>query len=103
LVACQNCGSFAEYQILKEKELIPIPKLLPSFITALISGPTAYGALAHVGKVKSGETVLVTAAAGGTGSFAVQVAKQAGAHVIGTCSTKEKEKLLKELGCDRVI
>jgi len=51
----------------------------------------------------TGETVLVTAAAGGTGQFAVQLAKLAGCHVIGTCSSPSKVKLLKELGCDRVI
>ncbi len=53
--------------------------------------------------MKTGETVLVTAAAGGTGQFAVQLAKLAGNTVIATCSTPEKVKLLKELGCDRVI
>lgn len=51
----------------------------------------------------TGETVVVTAAAGGTGQFAVQLAKLAGCHVIGTCSTPEKAALLANLGCDRVI
>ena len=50
-----------------------------------------------------GETVVVTAAAGGTGQFAVQLAKIKGCHVIGTCSSPSKAKLLKELGCDRVV
>lgn len=49
------------------------------------------------------ETVLITAAAGGTGQFAVQLAKAAGNHVIATCSSAEKAKLLKTLGADRVI
>lgn len=47
--------------------------------------------------------MLVTAAAGGTGQFAVQLAKIAGCHVIGTCSSPAKVKLLTELGCDRVV
>lgn len=71
----------------------------------------------------SGETVLVTAAAGGAGQFAVQLAKLAGNHVIGTCSSDDKvamlkvrrgyfyyvsscgsrDHLYKDLGCDRVI
>ena len=51
----------------------------------------------------TGETVLVTAAAGGTGQFAVQLAKLAGCHVIGTCSSPQKAQLLTELGCDRVV
>jgi len=47
--------------------------------------------------------VLVTAAAGGTGQFAVQLAKLAGCHVIGTCSSDSKAEMLKSMGCDRVI
>ncbi|XP_068674820.1 prostaglandin reductase-3-like isoform X2 [Montipora foliosa] len=56
-----------------------------------------------VGEIKSKETVLITAAAGGTGQFAVQLAKQAGCHVIGTCSTDAKTEFLKSLGCDRPV
>jgi len=51
----------------------------------------------------TGETVLVTAAAGGAGQIAVSLAKLAGNFVIGTCSSDEKAKALKALGCDRVI
>jgi hypothetical protein len=53
--------------------------------------------------MKSQEVVLVTAAAGGTGHIAVQLAKLAGNHVIGTCSSEAKAQLLRELGCDREI
>ena len=53
--------------------------------------------------MREGERVLVTAAAGGTGQFAVQLAKLAGCHVIGTCSTDEKVEFLRTLGCDRPI
>jgi NADPH-dependent curcumin reductase CurA len=53
--------------------------------------------------MKTGETVLVTAAAGGTGQFVVQLAKLAGNHVIGTTSSDEKAAYLKSIGCDRVI
>ena len=60
-------------------------------------------ALEQTGEIKSGQTVLVTAAAGGTGVFAVQLAKLAGCHVIGTCSSSDKVSLLKSLGCDRVV
>lgn len=67
------------------------------------TGLTASIALEQVGQMKSGQTVLVTAAAGGTGVFAVQLAKLAGNHVIGTCSSDEKIGMLKQLGCDRVI
>lgn len=49
------------------------------------------------------KTVLVTAAAGGTGQFAVQLAKAAGNHVIATCGSRDKADYLKRLGADRVI
>lgn len=60
-------------------------------------------ALEECGRVRRGETVLVTAAAGGTGQFAVQLAKAAGAHVVATCSDADKAALLRRLGADRVV
>ena len=53
--------------------------------------------------MRSNETVLVTAAAGGTGQFAVQLAKLAGNKVVATCGSADKAQLLTGLGCDRVI
>ena len=53
--------------------------------------------------MRSGETVLVTAAAGGVGQFVVQLAKQAGNTVIATCGSDDKARLLRRLGADRVI
>jgi NADPH-dependent curcumin reductase CurA len=67
------------------------------------TGVSALVALEQAGEMKSQETVLVTAAAGGTGHIAVQLAKLAGNHVIGTCGSEAKAELLKGLGCDRVI
>lgn len=51
----------------------------------------------------SKQAVLVTAAAGGTGQFAVQLAKLAGNTVVATCGSDDKARLLTDLGCDRVI
>ncbi len=59
--------------------------------------------LEQAGRMRSGETVLVTAAAGGTGQFAVQLAKLAGNQVVATCGSDDKARLLTDLGCDRVI
>ena len=53
--------------------------------------------------VQPGETSLVTAAGGATGSFAVQIARLAGAHTIATCGSQRKAEVLRELGADRVI
>lgn len=96
-------GGFAEYQVLEAAQAFVIPKATPEITSFMVSALTASIALEQVGRMQSGETVLVTAAAGGTGQFAVQLAKLAGNHVIGTCSSDEKVALLKDLGCDRVI
>ena len=102
-VAFMRGGAFSEYFIVPEPLAIPIPHLDPCFVPLLVSGMTASISLEKVGELKSGEKVLITAAAGGTGQFAVQLAKLAGCHVIGTCSTDEKVEFLKSLGCDRPI
>ncbi|CAI5662955.1 prostaglandin reductase 3 [Oreochromis niloticus] len=102
-VAYFGSGAFAEYTVVPAKEAVPVPAVKPEFLTLLVSGATAYIALKRLGDLAKGETVLVTAAAGGTGQFAVQFAKQAGCHVIGTCSTNEKAGFLKSIGCDRPI
>jgi len=96
-------SQFCEYQVIDENIPVKVPKLNPEFVPLLVSGLTASISLEHFGKIKSGENVLVTAAAGGTGQFAVQLAKLSGAHVIGTCSSDDKVTFLKEIGCDRVI
>ncbi|XP_061806005.1 prostaglandin reductase 3-like [Nerophis lumbriciformis] len=102
-VAYFNNGAFAEYTVVPAKMGVPVPSVKPEFLTFLVSGATAYIALKRLGDLAQGETVLVTAAAGGTGQFAVQFAKQAGCHVIGTCSSNEKAGFLKSIGCDRPI
>ncbi|KAM4579635.1 prostaglandin reductase 3-like isoform 1-T1 [Odontesthes bonariensis] len=102
-VAYFGSGAFAEYTVVAAKETVPVPSVRPEFLTLLVSGATAYIALKRLGDLAKGETVLVTAAAGGTGQFAVQFAKHAGCHVIGTCSSNEKAGFLKSIGCDRPI
>jgi len=70
----------------------------------LLTGLTAWHALAHVGRLQAGETVLVTAAAGGVGSSTIQVARALGAgRVIGIASTAAKRAFAHELGADVVI
>ncbi|CAL1262450.1 unnamed protein product [Larinioides sclopetarius] len=98
-----RCSAYAEYVCLPAQGIRPIPKAIPEYLALLIAGQAAAKGLDKAARITSGETVLITAAAGGTGHIAVQWAKAVGCHVIGTCSTEEKEKILKELGCDRVI
>ncbi|GBO00421.1 Prostaglandin reductase 3 [Araneus ventricosus] len=96
-------NSYAEYTCIDAEWALVIPEATPSYLGLIVSGLTATIGLDKVARIMAGETVLITAAAGGTGHIAVQWAKAADCHVIGTCSTEEKEKLLKDLGCDRVI
>ncbi|XP_078543951.1 prostaglandin reductase 3 isoform X1 [Lissotriton helveticus] len=102
-VAFLGPGSFAEYIAVHAKQAIPLPSMNPHFLPLILSGTTAYISLKELGGLSEGKKVLVTAAAGGTGQFAVQLAKKAKCHVIGTCSSEEKAGFLKSIGCDLPI
>src|SRR3546814_1108180 len=68
------------------------------------NGLTAYVGLTDVGQIKEGETVVVSAAAGATGSIAVQIAKILGCRVVGIAGTDEKcARLVDDLGLDGAI
>lgn len=97
-------GSFAEYAVAREDRLALKPTSL-SFDQAAalpISAGTALQALRDAGEVKAGHHVLVIGAAGGVGTFAVQLAKALGAEVTGVCSTT-KTDLVRSIGADHVI
>ncbi|MFW9263554.1 zinc-binding dehydrogenase [Nostoc sp. CALU 546] len=96
-------GGYREYQVIDANLAVKVREATPELLTLMPTGVSALVALEQVGEMKSNEVVLVTAAAGGTGHIAVQLAKLAGNHVIGTCSSEAKAKLLRELGCDRII
>jgi len=102
-VAYIGIGAYSEYLCVPSKMVWPIPDVKPEFLAMLVSGRTALIGLDKSGFIKKNDRVLITAAAGGAGLFAVQYAKTANCHVIGTCSSDEKVELLKKLGCDRVI
>ena len=96
-------GGYREYNVERVGNAAKVPAATPEALSIVVSGLTASIALEEVGEMSQDETVLVTAAAGGTGHYAVQLAKIAGNHVIGTCSTDEKVELLSSIGCDRPI
>ncbi|MFT7651977.1 MAG: NADPH-dependent curcumin reductase CurA [Candidatus Azotimanducaceae bacterium] len=103
-VASPNLGSaYSEMLCRDVNQFIKVPLCTPEFLCVAVAGLTASIGLLEAGEMGSGETVLITAAAGGVGNWCVQIAKLAGNHVIGTCSSKEKAEELKKLGCDRVI
>jgi NADPH:quinone reductase-like Zn-dependent oxidoreductase len=97
-------GSFAEYACVREDKAAPKPASL-SFEQAAavpISALTALQGLRDKGQVKPGQKVLIIGAAGGVGSFAVQLAKAFGAEVTGVCSTT-KADLVRSIGADHVV
>ncbi|KAH9393627.1 Prostaglandin reductase 3 [Tyrophagus putrescentiae] len=94
---------FSEYLYKDPASLVPLPALKPNFLVANVNGLTGSIGLDKAGRVQKGETVLITAAAGGTGQIAVQWAKHRGCHVIGLTSTEEKARFIRELGADEVI
>jgi NADPH:quinone reductase-like Zn-dependent oxidoreductase len=99
-----DTGSYAEYTSVPEDQLVPMPANL-SFEQAAavpISGLAALQGLRDVGELQAGQRVLVIGAAGGVGSFAVQLAKASGAHVTGVASTAQAE-LVRAIGADEVI
>lgn len=102
-VAVTSFGAFADYQIVASTALLALPSLHPKYLPLIVSGVTASVGLECVGELQPGEVVLVTAAAGGTGQYAVQLAKRAGCTVIGTCSSAAKVDALRRLGCDRPV
>ena len=83
---------------------MPVPANLSVVEAAAVptSAMTALQALRDIAHVRPGQTVLVTGASGGVGSFAVQIAKAFGAEVTGVCSTRNVD-LVRSLGADHVI
>lgn len=96
--------TYAEYFVAEEKHLTPIPENV-SFADAAastIAAITAYQTLKHFGKLGPGTKVLIHAASGGVGHYAVQFAKHFNAEVWATASGS-KENFLKDLGADHFI
>jgi prostaglandin reductase 3 len=103
-VASPQMGSAYSEMLCRDiDQFIKIPDCSPEYLSVSVAGLTASIGLYEAGGMGSGETVLITAAAGGVGNWCVQLAKLAGNHVIGTCSKQEKAQELKNIGCDRVI
>ncbi|MGE6761018.1 quinone oxidoreductase family protein [Corallococcus interemptor] len=97
--------AYAEAALAPVEQLLVLPPEV-SFEEAaalLVQGLTAYHVVHTVGRVEAGQTVLIHAAAGGVGLLAVQLAKAAGARVIGTVSGEAKAKLARDVGADDVI
>ncbi len=99
-----STGALAEYACVPADQLAPVPAGVSIAQAAAVptSGMTALQALRDIAHVHPGQSVLITGASGGVGSFAVQIAKAFGAEVTGVCSAGNVD-LVRSLGADRVI
>ncbi|MGD0131057.1 MAG: quinone oxidoreductase [Bryobacteraceae bacterium] len=98
-------GSYAEYHAVPAWQLVKIPSPVDfeTAAAAMLQGMTAHYLTHSTYPLKPGDSCLIHAAAGGTGSLIVQMAKMLGAHVTGTVGSEEKAKQAKEAGADEVI
>ncbi len=98
-------GSYASGVLAPAANVVRVPDGVDDAVAAaaMLQGMTAHYLVHGVRETRSGDTALVHAAAGGAGLLLVQMLKNAGAVVVGTCSTAEKEALVRAAGADHVI
>ncbi|KAF4974696.1 hypothetical protein FZEAL_8433 [Fusarium zealandicum] len=98
-------GAYAEYSVVDAASAIIIPDEVPTdqAAAAYLQGLTAWTLIREAGEVKAGQWVLVHAAAGGVGTFLVQMLRAVGAKTIGTASSEEKLALAKKNGAEWTI
>lgn len=98
-------GSYAEYVVFPADQVVPVPEGISAELAAavMLQGMTAHYLSHSTYPIRSGDTVLIHAAAGGVGQLLVQMAKNLGARVIGTASTQDKAALARGLGADEMI
>ncbi|MDX6356757.1 MAG: NADPH:quinone reductase [Streptomyces sp.] len=106
VVALTDGGGYAEKALVQEDLAHDVPDDVSDAqaLALVVQGVTAWHLLRTSGRLVAGESVVVHAAAGGTGSLAVQLAREYGAgRIIATASTKEKRDLALELGADIAV
>jgi NADPH:quinone reductase len=98
-------GAYAQYAAVPAARLVVLPQGISTRqgAAAMLQGLTAHYLACSTYPLKSGDTCLVHAAAGGVGLLLCQIAKMRGARVIGTVSTEDKAKLAREAGASDVI
>lgn len=104
-VAVFGPEALAEYMAAEARTVLKLPESVSTREGAalILQGLTAWTLVRDAHDVQAGQTVLVQAAAGGTGGLLVQMAKALGATVIGTASTAAKMEVARKHGCDHVI
>ena len=105
VATANGAGAYADYAIAAAAKLVKLPEDVSLELGAavMLQGMTAHYLALSTYPLKSGDTALVHAGAGGVGQLLVQIAKKCGARVIATVSTDEKAGLAREAGADDVI
>ena len=98
-------GSYAEHAVVPAWQLVKLPAAVDfqTAAAAMLQGMTAHYLTHSTYPLKSGESCLIHAAAGGMGLLLIQMAKMRGARVVGTVGNEEKARKAKETGADEVI
>ncbi|MDT7836958.1 zinc-binding dehydrogenase [Aquabacterium sp. OR-4] len=96
-------GGYREGNIGPAADFIPVAAATPEWLALASTGVSAWLALNHLGQAQAGETVAISAAAGGLGHLLVQLAKLRGCRVVAICGGPVKAAFVKSLGADRVI
>lgn len=100
-----SLGTYAEFSVVPARHLVRLPNFIDfqSGAAALLQGMTAHYLARSTHPLRSGQTAVIHAAAGGVGLLLIQIAKMMGARTIGTVSTEEKAALARAAGADHVI
>ncbi len=96
-------GGYREINIAPVSHFVKVPDGRPEWLALASTGVSAVMALEHIGAVKNGETVAISAAAGGLGHLLVQLVHLRGCHVVAVCGGETKSQFVRSLGADRVI
>lgn len=102
---CQAAGSYSTHVLVPAARAVPVPREVDDRAAAalLLQGMTAHYLVTDTFPLRAGQTALVHAAAGGVGLLLVQLAKRAGARVLGSVSTEAKAALARDAGADEII
>ncbi|HEX4811204.1 MAG TPA: NAD(P)H-quinone oxidoreductase [Nonomuraea sp.] len=98
-------GGYAERVTVPWQQVMPVPDGVPLAVAAALPEAvcTVWSNVFMVGRLRRGETLLVHGGASGVGTFAVQLAKALGSHVVATVGTAEKAERVRRLGADEVV
>lgn len=96
-------GGYRDWNVAPADHFVRVPEAKREWLALASTGVSAMMALDHIGRAQPGETVAISAAAGGLGHFLVQLALVKGCHVVAVCGGREKGDFVRGLGAHRVI